>query len=260
MLCNIDSFLIEDARRILIFLCFAPRLLIVQKLIDGIAVDIKNSAGFNRNCRLIGVDDIREIYPALIDTGLGTNQIIKTQRRELTVIIRIAHFSVQEFLESERIRDQRCAIFGLTSVKAHTEISQICLIYLLKPNLSSSKLSPIILEDYLLAHFAAIYWYHHYKISGCCDSKTEAIIMNLFRRHKDTFSTWVRLHKMDESWDRSIDFDIASDKIASPIYYALFLGLNYIVRELVNSGHQGSAPISALSLTCMLEAKKRINT
>ncbi|KAL8991075.1 MAG: hypothetical protein Q9169_007954, partial [Polycauliona sp. 2 TL-2023] len=40
MLCNIDGYLAEDARRILTLLCFASRPLKVEELIDGVAVEI----------------------------------------------------------------------------------------------------------------------------------------------------------------------------------------------------------------------------
>ena len=260
MLCNIDISLIEDARGILTLLYFAPRPLTIQELIDGIAVDIKNSAGLNRKRRLEGVDDIHVICPGLIDTGLSTNHTIETQRRELTVTVHIAHFSVQEYLDSERIRNKICAMYGLTSAKAHAEISQIYLIYLLEPSLSSSKLNQVVLEDYPLAHFAAMHWYHHYKLSGCSDSKITDSILKLFRQHKNAFLTWVRLHNMDQPWQTSVDFDLASNRIASPIYYASLLGLNGVVFELVNSRDQGSTPISASSSTYTLETEKRINT
>ena len=49
--------------------------------------------------------------------------------------VQIAHFSVQEYLESDRIPNQKAMIFGLNSVRAHAEIAQICLIYLLDSEL-----------------------------------------------------------------------------------------------------------------------------
>jgi ankyrin repeat domain-containing protein 50 len=40
MLCNIDANSVEDARRILILICFAGRPYIVPELIDAIAVEL----------------------------------------------------------------------------------------------------------------------------------------------------------------------------------------------------------------------------
>lgn len=60
-----------------------------------------------------------------------------TEEREPTAhVVRIAHFSVQEYLESERIQHHKAAIFSLTGTTAHVEIARVCLIYLLDPGLS----------------------------------------------------------------------------------------------------------------------------
>lgn len=124
MLCNVDHYLIEDARRILTLLCFAPRPLTVQELIDGVAVEISGSPGLNRKRRLQDSDDIRDICLDFVDSGLDTDPTSTAyDDRNLTPTARIAHFSVQEYLESERIQHQKAAIFSLTSVTAHAEIA-----------------------------------------------------------------------------------------------------------------------------------------
>ena len=124
MLCNIDDYLIKDARRILTLLCFAPRPLTVREVIDGVAVELNNSIGLNRKRRLQDSNDIREICIGFIDIGLGADHTSETYREEeLTPTVRIAHFSVQEYLESERIQYQKAAIFSLTSITAYAEIA-----------------------------------------------------------------------------------------------------------------------------------------
>ena len=201
MLCNIDHSLVEDARRILTLLCFASRPLTVREIIEGVAVEINTSTGLNRKRRLEDSNDIREICVGFIDIGLGTDHTSETyHEEELTRIVRIAHFSVQEYLESERIRHQKAAIFSLTSVTAHAEIAQICLTYLLEHGLSSSNLDQNLLEGFPLAKFAAMYWYRHYQTTAKHDPGLEDSILKLFQR-QDSFATWVKLHDMDRSWD-----------------------------------------------------------
>ena len=98
---------------------------------------------------------------------LGTDHTTETyHEEELTPTVRIVHFSVQEYLKSERIQHQKAAIFHLTSVTAHGEIAQICLTYLLEHGLSSSNLDQSLLEEFPLAKFAAMYWYHHYQATA----------------------------------------------------------------------------------------------
>ncbi len=197
MLCNIDHYLIEDARRILTLLCFASRPLTVQEVIDGVAVKIVNCTGLNRKRRLQDSNDVREICIGFIDIGLGADHTTETyHEEELTRTVRIAHFSVQEYLESERIRHQKAAIFSLTSLTAHGEIAQICLTYLLEHGLSSSNLDQSLLEEFPLAKFAAMYWYHHYQNTAKHDPGLEDSILKLFQR-QDSFATWVKLHDID---------------------------------------------------------------
>ena len=122
MFCNINHHLVEDARRILTLLCFAVRPLKVQELIDGIAVDINGSIGLNRSRRLQDADDIREICLGFIDIGLDAGHSNEDYYEvDSTPTARIAHFSVQEYLESERIRYQKAAIFSLNSPTAHAD-------------------------------------------------------------------------------------------------------------------------------------------
>lgn len=141
MLCAIDHNLIEDARRILTSLCFAPRPLTLQELIDGMAVELGGNARLNRKHRVQDASDIHSICPGFIEidpidiadtrAGVYNGDYLPGFFDEQPVrIVRIAHFSVQEHLESERIRQQRAAIFSLASVTAHLEITQVCLIYI----------------------------------------------------------------------------------------------------------------------------------
>ena len=260
MLCNIDHYLIEDARRILTLLCFAPRPLTVREIIDGIAVKINGSTGLNPKRRLQDANDIREICIGFIDIGLSADYTTETyHEEELTSIVRIAHFSVQEYLESERIQHQKAAIFRLTSFTAHGEIAQICLTYLLEHGLSSLKLDQSLLEEFPLAKFAAMYWYHHYQGAAKYDPGLEDCILKLFQR-QDSFATWVKLHDMDRPWDASITFGRALDDIPAPVYYASLLGLDQVLHDIINSEQLEGITMPALSLESTSNLSKKINT
>ena len=253
MLCNIDHGLIEDARRILALLCFAPRPLTVRELIDGIAVEIYHSPGLNRKRRLQDSNDVREICLGFIDIGLGADPTDETYyEKELTSTVRIAHFSVQEYLESDRIRHQKAMKFSLTSVIEHAEIAQICLIYLLDPALSSSEFNETVLKEYPLARFAATYWYHHYKEAVCPDSKLVNLALKLFQR-QETFLTWVRLHDIDRPWRTQ---DQSNLVFAAPVYYASLLGLDQVLYELIITGQlESMAPISTSKASKLINAQ-----
>ena len=239
MLCNIDDLLIEDARRILTLLCFAARPLTVPELIDGIAVEIE---GFklNSKSRLQDFNDIREICVGFVDIGYDAILTGESYYEEdLIPTVRIAHFSVQEYLVSERIQYQRATIFSLNSVTAHAEIAQICLVYLLEDGLSSSALDQTVVEAFPLAHFAAMYWYRHYRNTVDPSPGLNSLIVRLLQC-QHSFVTWVMLHDMDSIWRTYIDFSRRSETIVAPVYYASLLGLDEALLELISIGQVGS--------------------
>lgn len=141
ILCSIDEELIEEARRILSLLCFSSRPLTVPELIDGMVVDLNEPTRLDIRRRLEEANDRLEICPGLIQVNAKTNDE-NTQTTKDAPIVRISHFSVQEYLESDRIRLQKAAAFGLKNAPAHAEIVQICLVYLQAPELFSGKPRP----------------------------------------------------------------------------------------------------------------------
>ena len=213
-MCSIDEGSIEEARRNLTLLCFSSRPLTVQELTDGIAVDLHQPAGLNPQRRLQDGDDLREICPGLIDIGVEKDDERQSESDEYTDIgevrqtVRIAHFSVQEYLESPRIKRQNAVLFVLDSAAPHAEIAQICLVYLLEPELFSGILDQTKLIEFPLAHFAALFWYHHYKNATSMISRLDHLIVELFPKRQDSFYTWVKLFNPDNPWDTRIYFSL----------------------------------------------------
>ena len=174
---NVDSSSIEDAKRILSFLCFAPRPLTVKELIDGIAVEIE-SLRLNVGRRFQNAGDIHEICSSLIDIDLNADDARGMSGEDtLKQNIRLAHFSVEEYLKSERFSRGGAAKISFNKSSAHTDIALICLIYLLEPGLSRATSMEDVLENYPLAPFAAKYWYYHYKRAEQQISKLDGLIL-----------------------------------------------------------------------------------
>ncbi|RJE23332.1 Ankyrin repeat protein [Aspergillus sclerotialis] len=230
ILCNIDESCIDDARRILTLLCFSSRPLTVAELVDGYAVNLNEPPYLDSECRLLDIDSLSEICLGLI--------IIEEDNRakgRARLTVRIAHFSVQEYLESDRIRQQKAAIYALQSKTSHALIVQICLVYLLEPGLSSSELGETTLEEFPLAYYAAEFWYHHYENSKSLRSQFESLVLRLFKEQKESFYTWITLHNMDEPWRGYRWSERGSSKAASPIYFASLLGLDWLLHDLLTS-------------------------
>ena len=267
MLCNISDDLIEDARRVLTLLCFASRPLTVRELIDAVAIEITICPGLNRKRRLHDADDFRTICSGLIDIGTNAIDFIDSIHGDSVEIsddeastqtVRIAHFSIQEYLESRRIQNSKAAIFALNKTIAHSEIARICLVYLLEPGLPLSMLESDVLRDYPLAHYAAKYWYYHFQRAKNVPSEVDKLVLSIFQ-NKESHETCVKLYDPDRPWSSEIDFTRASDQIASPIYYASLVGLDRLLRDLTSTEHPGNMEPQATVARSSLEVSQMIN-
>jgi hypothetical protein len=214
MLLNIDELSVQDARRILTLLCCAKRPLTVSELIDANAVELGDNPRLNPEGRLLGEDEIRAVCPGLVEVDT---------RPDDETIVRIAHFSVQEYLESERILQQNTAIFSVRRPEAHAEIASICLTYLLEPALSRDSIA-----EYPLASYAAVTWHEHFRDGGKSTHYAERQALRLFRNSRREFENWVTIWNVDDHYGRK-----PYEKVPSSVYYASLLGLDSVLFQLL---------------------------
>ncbi|KAJ5882267.1 uncharacterized protein N7529_000939 [Penicillium soppii] len=235
ILCGIDETYVDDVRHVLTVLSLATRPLTASELIDAHAVELGEVPYLDREGRSYEQDDIVEICVGLIeivevDDGDGKS----------ISIARIAHFSVQEYLQSDHIRQQKAAKFAIERASANAEVAQICLAYLLNPALSEGILDEVKLRDFPLAHFAAMHWYHYYQASQEGKVKAGELLLRIFQNEANSFLTWVRLCEVDRPWRTMINFKIGVEDTGSPLYYASFLGLDDILRSILASDDRSS--------------------
>ena len=231
MLSNITATSVGYAQRILTLLCCAKRPLTVPELIDGAAVELGDLPKFNPKRKLENTDGILQVCPGLIEVGMNTygNESV----------VRIAHFSVQEYLESKRICQHKAAPFSVRRPDAHAKIACICLTYLLEPALLVLN---VFMEKYPLTAYAARSWYEHYHDSDKNTYQIEHQALRLFRSSTGAFENWVRTGHIDDYRGEFI-----SGKVASPTYYAALLGLDFIIYNLCRKPSGG--PLSGLRST-----------
>lgn len=249
ILSSIDEAYFDDVRRVLTLLCFSTRPLTVNELIDAHAVDLGAQPHLDREGRLLEQDDI-------IDMCLGLVEIVEDETQNGIPTARIAHFSVQEYLQSERILQQKGNRFAVRSAKANAEITRICLVYLLEPTLSNGILdTPKIGEfpllryynyttakkkEFPLASYAAEHWYHHYINSQEDNLKIEELLKQLFWHDRNSFMAWVNLHNIDHFPVHASKMAEPSHNFGSSLYYAGLLGrlpiLHVVIAEAAKSG------------------------
>lgn len=234
----------DDVRRILTLLCFSARPLTINELLQAHAVDLTEPAHLEFG-RMLDLDGLQDICLGLIEMRPSTKG---PHAGALTA--HIAHYSVQEYLESDRIRKQRAATFYLQRGPSHAEIAQICLVYLLEPHFSRDTLDEQFLSDFPLARFAAMYWHNHYTNASDKKVLVEHLVRRLYN-HPASFAASIRLHDpANPRWNAAVNRP--SKSIGTPLFYASFLGLESLIDELVASGSDlnkkygpGSTPLHA---------------
>ncbi|KAI1427539.1 hypothetical protein F5Y12DRAFT_712073 [Xylaria sp. FL1777] len=234
MLENIAPDLRDYARQMLTVLCCAIRPLTELELIDALAVKLGERPTFDTARRCEDADALQDVCPGFTERyiDLETGQSI----------LRIAHFSVREYLESERILDHKSvALFHVRKQDGHSDMASICLALLLDPELK--KLSHIydLNGAYPLARYSAEYWHTHVS-KGTLRNEIEVQTLELFRDTKGTFKSWVRL------WNDYVTFNnrdwIAED---NPIYAVAYLGLAKTLSELLGGDRSMILPILSTS-------------
>lgn len=264
ILCSIDEECAEDARRLLALVTFSPRPLTVAELIDAMAVDLGDPPHMDPGRRLQDAEDLDLICPGLIRTTA-----IEDGWREQQ-FVHMAHFSVQEYLKSDRIAASKASRFSLGGAHAHEEITRVYLVYLLQGNhgedeshdelddleeefeesaeesdependnllltkthkLNAKELS----NNCPLMSTAATHWHHHYENSTEKTSQLEALLWKLFIDNPESFSRWCRLFQRHGSRAAPGEYRVMKmGPLGSQLYYAILFKLDNITQELIH--------------------------
>jgi ankyrin repeat protein len=224
ILLNIDRAEREKVRIALQWLIFSERPLRLEEISEGVVVD-PGSVSFSTDDRMFEPHDIVSICRSLVSLSDRTSGL------------RLAHYSVQEYLLGERIREGPVSFFGVFEAPSQVLIAEVCLTYILlfdKPDsLSENSLSEWPLLDYACRH-----WFHHARKLGDIPDRYGAtkLANKLFTPDgRFSFLNWLRVFEPDTPW---IDFNPHKDPspFATPLYYASFCGLLDIVKSLLANG------------------------
>lgn len=158
ILSNLDKEHAEDASRILQWLCYSTRPMRLSEMVEVLAIDLSDDPVFMPDERLPNPLDILTICSPLVSVTAKSTTADNAEE------LRLAHFSVKEYLISERITFTPVLRYHITSSSANSFIAKSCLAYLLyfeKPITSK----PALLDDkYPLYGYAAEFWANHYRI------------------------------------------------------------------------------------------------
>ncbi len=210
-----------EAHTALQWLAFSARPLRLEEVAEAIAV--------KPGCGLDFVED-RLFDPYEILTICSSLITISDEASE----IRLAHYSVKEYLMSERILTGPRSAFATLEVPTNGNITKLCLTYLSlfdKPD----SLSEASLRDFPLLGYAAQYWYEHARIADEENGIDNLIVKFLNNKESSSLPNWLRISQ-PEGYYKEPSFREISEERRSPLYYASYCGLLSSARRLIDEG------------------------
>jgi ankyrin repeat protein len=147
-------------------------------------------------------------------------------------VIQFSHFSVKEYLTSNRIAKGRVSRYYIPLESAHLFVTQACLVFLIQLDEHVTKNS---IEEFPLAKYAGQYWAEHVEF-GNVSSHTEDLIKRLFNPKNYHFKVWIWIY--DTISCRSIGSESPSDPKSVPLHYAARHGFHRVAEWLITTCSQ----------------------
>ena len=235
----------SDAYRMLQCLAVAVRPLSVAELAEVLAFDFDACMTINGipklNSRWRWVDHEQ----AVLSTCSSLITIVPTYD---SPVVQFSHFSVKEFLLSERLATSGKDIsqYHIALEDANTLIAKACLGFLLRDPADESDAAT---SPSPLAQYAAEHWVAHAKVENVATHIRHGI-ESLFDSDRPYFSAWIKLHNAgDVGWPPDLVNKIRPE--AAPLYHAAHLGLHETVERLSLKHPQYVNSISGLGGTAL---------
>ncbi|KAH7385298.1 hypothetical protein DE146DRAFT_666750, partial [Phaeosphaeria sp. MPI-PUGE-AT-0046c] len=218
----------DHAMRILQWLIFSARPLSVEEVAEVVAIDAARDPAFDRDEVLIDPLEALDICSSLVT--VTTNKIEGSSSAPQRIIA-LAHYSVQEYLVSERIKQGQAKQFSMQHFDCHNVILKGSLMYLLQ---FQRPLSTQVIGASALARYASEFWSSHLRKTRD-ETEGSLLAMNLMSADNPAYLNWIRLYDPDRPWKGS-DPGKGLKSIATPLYYAALLGLCTVTKLLLDKG------------------------
>ena len=180
--------------------------------------DPERNPEFDLRRRPFDPQDIASYCGSLVTTETSTKEI------------RLAHYSVQEFLVSNRLTS-RCEIYKIIEQPASISIVKTCLVPLI--GASESRLQ-VISKELPLAKYAAEHWMKHAKAADGTDIDDMDHRISRFLECERARSNWIQLFDPGDLDRRDRFYKV--HVVYQPLYYASLAGLHGLVKVLLDNG------------------------
>ena len=240
-----------DAYRMLQCLAVAVRPLSVAELAELLAFDFNASATMSGIPKLNSKWRWEDHEQAVLSTCSSLITIVPTYD---SPVVQFSHFSVKEFLLSDRLAASAKVIsqYHIALEDANTLIAKACLDFLLRDPVDESEAAT---APSPLGRYAAEHWVAHAKVENV-SSRIHYGMELLFDPERPYFSEWVELYDAKR-------YDYYYGKInnlrpeAASMYHAAFLGFHEIVEHITLTYPQSARAISGGTGTALHSASFR---
>jgi ankyrin repeat protein len=252
----------QRAKRALLWLSHSKRPLRIDEFAEAIAIDptqerlVESYTGFSASNNMLvilgtlvvtrrrGLADSTAIDESML---AELNEDIPEQvlRSDQVQEVFLSHYSVKEYLTSERVLGQSASDFGASQLSANRFLAHSSLRYIFEYDSRPTRRTSDDLNVYPLLPYACTFWYIHAKSTPIGKPNNEQAcvddcIHNLFRNTNTAMKSWLRIHRPDEpNWAPFEGFTKYS--LGTPLHYAAYLGLPTVVKLLLDEGADPNA-------------------
>ena len=178
-------------------------------------------------------DKYNHSWSDTVTRGTNNEPRQKTERYRKAKI-RLAHFSVKEYLVSDRIQHSPSFAYSLKEEVSNELIAADCLVYLLHLIEPDNRRSELTIVEYPLARYAARYWIDHIYFVKGPKSTALTLVQELFLKREEIFVNWIQIWNPDRLiWSSWTQVRMSS---CPPLYFASLLGFLESVETLVDNG------------------------
>src|SRR6266849_1425217 len=210
-LLGIDKQKRKYAKRLFQCLLVSIRPLRVEELVEILAIRFDEAAPptLNPDWRPVNAEE------AVMSACSSLIAIVDRGGRQ---VVQFSHFSVKEYLTSERLStaEERLSFYHILPEPAHTILAHASLSVLLQLD---DKVDRNTIDNFPLALYAAQHWVDHAQF-GDVSSHFQDLMKRLFDPAMPHFAAWVWLYDIDHHWIQSMSTMHPTQPQAMPLHYA----------------------------------------
>lgn len=233
ILCNIHTDDAEYALRALRWLAFSDRPLYLDEVAEVMAIDPEREVPFDADEVLEDPLDVLSICSSLVTiTSLTKDQVPHGDRVNSTDdrAVALAHYSVQEYLLSERCLCSKASQYALNPAVSNSLIMEGCISCLMHPfRLDAPDEQQ---RKPRLSIYSARYWVSHASSGQETNKSTERIVK--FILSHNVYAGWIGMLDLSDGWQSS---QLDSKSTAIGFYHVCHTGLTQTAIRLLELGN-----------------------